>query len=127
MRKFLDKILCKKKWCMLVPILVAACIYLLFIILGESDNKLRAILTFPILSALCFFGVFLVVYAQVKNKMCPEWFLNLFELAVIFASAFYIIKNIVQFFVSGCQNLDFGLCLGLMMYSAVCWAHSKRE
>ena len=127
MRKFLDKILCKKKWCMLVPILVAACIYLLFIIFGEADNKLRVITTFFLLSALCFVCVFLVVYAQVKNKMCPDWFLALFELIVISVTGLFAVITIVQFFAGGCQNLDFAPCIGPITYSAVCLADSKRE
>jgi len=126
MRKILDKIFCNKRWCTLIPILLAETVYLLFVLFGSSDNKINAALKLPIISALCFLTVFLVVYTQVKNTMCPEWFLNLFELIVTFSSGLYATISIVKFFASGFQNLNFGLCMGLMTYSAVCWAHSKR-
>ena len=126
MRSIFDKMFCNKKWCMLIPILIAMLIYLLFVLFANTDNKINSIIALPIISALWFFGSFLVVYIQVKNTMCPEWFLNLFELIVTAGFGVYAISSIVQFIISGFQNLDYGLCMGLLTYSSVCWAHSKR-
>lgn len=126
MRRILDKMFGNKKWCMLIPILIAMLIYLLFILFASTDNKINSMIAFPIISAFWFFGSFLVVYIQVKNTKCPEWFLNLFELIVIIGFGIYAISSIVQFIISGFQNLDYGLGMGLLTYSSVCWAHSKR-
>ena len=101
-------------------------IYLLFILFSNTDNKINSIIVLPIISAFWFFGSFLVVYIQVKNTVCPEWFLNLFEFIVTIGFGIYAISSIVQFLISGFQNLDYGLCMGLLTYSSVCWAHSKR-
>ncbi len=126
MRRILDKMFCNKKWCMLIPILIAMLIYLLFILFANTDNKINSIIALPIISALWFFGSFLVVYIQVKNTMCPEWFLNLFEFIVTIGFGIYAISSIVLFLISGFGTLDYGLCMGLLTYSSVCWAHSKR-
>ena len=126
MRKILDKMFCNKKWCMLIPILIAMLIYLLFILFAKTDNKINFMIALPIISALWFFGSFLVVYIQFKNTMCPEWFLDLFELIVTICFGIYAIISFMQFLISGFQNLDYGLCIGLLTYSSVCWAHSKR-
>ena len=59
---------------MLIPILIAMLIYLLFVLFANTDNKINSIIALLIISALWFFGSFLVVYIQVKNTMCSEWF-----------------------------------------------------
>ena len=126
MRKTLDKMFCSKKWCMLIPILMATLTYLLFILFANTDHKINSIIAFPIISIIWFFGSFLVVYILVKNTICPEWFLNLFELIVTAGFGVYAIISMVLFILSGFQKLDYGLCMGLLTYSSVCWAHSKR-
>lgn len=65
---------CNRKWCILIPILIAMLIYLLFVLFANTDNKINSIIALLIISALWFFGSFLVVYIQVKNTMCSEWF-----------------------------------------------------
>ena len=127
MGKILDKIFYNKKMSIFIPMLIAAVIYLLYIIFGNSENKLDTILALPIISAFLFFGAFLVIWVQVKNTFCPEWFLNLFELLVIIVFSISIILNAIQFIAGGFQNLDFGLCMELLTFSAVSWAHSKRK
>lgn len=126
MKRILDKMFFNKKWCILIPILIAMLIYVLFILFANKGNKVDTIIALPIISAVWFFGSFLVVYIQIRNTMCPEWFLNVFEFIVIVGFGVYAISSIVRFLISGFQNLDYGLCMGLLTYSSVCWAHSKR-
>ncbi len=126
MRKILDKMFCNKKMCIFIPMVIFGIMYLLFVIFSKVDNKTETILTVPIISAFWFFGVFFVVLLQVKNTLCPEWFLNLFEFLTIVIFGIYAIFSIIQFIVSGFQVLNFGLCMGLLTYSAVSLAHSKR-
>lgn len=127
MRKILDKMFGNKRLGILLPLILAAAAYLLFILLGSSENKLNAIISVPFIAAFWFFGVFFVIYIQVKNTACPEWFLNLLELVVTLGAGISAVITVINFVVGGFKDLDFGLCTGLVTYSAVCWAHSKRN
>ncbi len=126
MRKILDKMFQNKKLSFFLPLAIAVLIYSLFALFGTAEDKSNLLITVPIGCVFWFFGVFLIVFIQVKNSMCPEWFLNLFELlAVVIFSASSFIRTI-SFIISGFQNFDSGLCLGMVTFSAVSWAHSKR-
>ena len=77
MRKLLDKMFENKKLPILIPILTSVLLYLLFIIFGMAEDKMNITIATPIASVFWFFGAFLIVFVQVKNKNCPEVFLNL--------------------------------------------------
>jgi len=126
MRKWLDKMFENKKLSIIVPIAIALLMYVLFILFGTADNKTNIMMAIPIVSVFAFFGVFFVVFVQVKNDSCPEWFLNICELlgAIIFGVSAVI--ETISFIFSGFQNFTIGICLGLVSYSAISWAHSKR-
>ena len=122
MRKILDTLFHNKKLSIGIPILIATVLYLLFIMFGMAEDKTNLIITTPIVSVVVFFGVFTLVLVQIKNTLCPEWFLNLFEfLLVVFA-----VVQTISFVMSGFQNFTPMLCLGPVIFSAVSWAHSKR-
>ena len=126
MRRILDKLFENKKLAMLIPIITAAVVYLLFVLFGTGDDKVNVIITTPIVCVFWFFGVFLITFFQVKNPMCPEKFLDFFELmaTVVFVSCALV--NMITFFINGFQDLGV-ICPGAVTYSAVAWAHSKRE
>ena len=126
MRKILDKMFANKKLSLIIPMAIALLIYLLFILFGTSANKTNLIIVTPIVSVIGFFGIFLVVFIQVKNSMCPEWFLNLFELMATIIFSIYAIIGAFSLVISGFQNFNVGICLGFVSYSAISWAHSKR-
>ena len=126
MRKILDKMFASKKLSLLIPTAFALLMYLLFIVFGTSPDKINLMMATPIVSVIGFFGVFLVVFIQVKNSMCPEWFLNLFELMATIIFSIYAITGALSFVVSGFQNFNVGICLGFVSYSSISWAHSKR-
>ena len=126
MKKILDKLFGNKYLSILLPIICAAVVYLLFVLFSNIENKVNLMMEIPIVSAIWFFGCFLVVFIQVKNSMCPEWFLNLFELLATIFFAIYAIVGIVTFVVSGFQNYNLGIYLYLVAISAISWAHSKR-
>ena len=126
MRKILDKMFENRKLSILIPILVSVLLYLLFIIFGVAEDKMHIIIATPIASVFWFFGAFLVVYVQVKNKSCPEGLLNLFELVgSLFFGIFSIIDTIVVV-LSGFQNFTPITAAGLLTYASIAWAHSKR-
>ena len=68
MRKILDKMFENKKLSILLPILISAFLYLLFIIFGVSEDKMNIKIVTLIGSVFWFFGSFLVVYVQVKKQ-----------------------------------------------------------
>ena len=127
MRKILDKMFCNKKLSILLPIIVAMVTYVLLILFGNSNNKLDTLLALPIISVFWFFGVYFIVLIQVKNTSCPEWFLNLFEFFLITVLGINAIVSAVKLVMGGFKDLDFSLCIGLITFSAVSWAHSKRK
>lgn len=125
MRKILDKMFLKK-FSFTIPIAIALLMYLLFLLFGMAEDKVNLMIITPIVSLVCFFGMFFVVFIQVKNSICPEWFLNLFELFATVIFGIYAIVGAIFFIASGFQNFNVGICLGFVAYSAVSWAHSKR-
>ena len=126
MRKILDKMFGNKKLSILIPILVSVLLYLLFIMFGVSEDKMNIIIATPIASAFWFFGAFLVVYIQVKNKSCPEGFLNLVEFVATLFFGVYSIFNAISVVISGFQNFTPLTAAGLLTYASMAWAHSKR-
>ena len=126
MRKILDKLFGNKKLSLIIPFAIALLMYLLFVLFGTVQDKVNLMITTPIVSVVGFFGIFLVVFIQVENPMCPEWFLNLYELLATIIFGIYAIVGAVSFVASGFQNFNIGICLGFVTYSAISWAHSKR-
>jgi len=111
MRKILDKMFANKKLSLIIPMAIALLMYLLFILFGTSIDKMNLMLVTPIVSVIGFFGIFLVVFIQVKNSICPEWFLNLFELMATIIFNIYAIIGALSFVVSRFQNFNVGICL----------------
>lgn len=126
MGKILDTLFHNKKLSIGIPILIATVLYLLFIVFGMAEDKTNLIITTPIVSIVVFFGVFVMVLVQVKNTLCPAWFLNLFEFLIIVVFGVYTIIGTVSFVISGFHSFTPALCLGPITFSAVSWAHSKR-
>ena len=127
MRKILNKIFQNKKISVFVPLICAVIVYLLFVLFGTAKDKFDLIIMTPIASAFWFFGVFIVIYIQIKNAACPKWFLNLFELLITILFGIYAIIGTIIFVASGFQKFNLGICLAMVTYSAVSWAHSKRN
>lgn len=126
MRKILDTLFHNKKLSIGIPILIATGLYLLFIVFGMAGDKVNLIIITPIVSVVCFFSVFVLVLIQVKNTLCPEWFLNLFEFLLVVIAGIFTVEQTISFVMSGFQNFTPMLCLGPVIFSAVSWAHSKR-
>ena len=126
MRKILDKMFENKKLAILIPILISASLYLLFIIFGVAEDKMNIIIATPIAAAFWFFGAFLVVYVQVKNKSCPEGFLNFVEFVATLIFGIYSIVDAIAVVISGFQNFTPITAAGLLSYASIAWAHSKR-
>ena len=126
MRKILDKMFENRKLSILIPILVSVLLYLLFIIFGVAEDKMNIIIATPIASVFWFFGAFLVVYVQVKNKSCPEGFLNFVEFVATLFFGICSIVDAISVVISGFQNFTPITAAGLLTYASIAWAHSKR-
>ena len=126
MRKILDKMFGNKKLSIVVPIFASALLYLLFIIFGVAENKMNIIIATPIASVFWFFGIFFIVYIQIKNKNCPEGFLNFFEFMVTVVFGIFSVALAISFIISGFKSFSPLICAGLITYASVSWAHSKR-
>ncbi len=126
MKNILDKLYGNTRLAMTFPLFTSLVSYLLFAIFGVTDNTKNVLIAAPIVSAILFFMLFFIIYIQIKNTSCPEWFLNLGELLFTFFSIFMFVRGIFPFFLSGFE--DFLLvCFGCVAFSSIAWAHSKRK
>ena len=126
MRKILDKMFENKKLAFWLPIIFATLAYLLFLLFGTVEDKNELLIATPVATFFWLFGSFFVVFVQVKNPRCPEWFLNLFELLVVVMFTSDSIIEVVSFIISGFQNYSPLICAGIVTYSSISWAHNKR-
>ena len=126
MRKILDKLFENKKLAFWIPIAFATLVYILFLLFGTAEDKNEFLISTPVGTLFWLFGVFFVVFVQVKNPRCPEWFLNFAELmaVVIFVLSGFI--EAISFVISGFQNFSPLICAGIITYSSISWAHNKR-
>ena len=126
MRIILNKLFLNKKLAFWMPLLLAMSAYLLFALFGSGEDKGNALIAVPIGSLIWFFGVFGVIFLQIKNPCCSECFLNFLELfaTVLFVGTALIL--FVLFLVGGFQDFHYGICPGVVTCSAVSWAHGKR-
>ena len=126
MREFLDKIFCNRKTTTFIPIIISLLIYILLIFLSEKDEKYIFMLIVPFMSIFCYFGVFLVVYIQIKNPLCPEKFLDFFETFATVFSVIVVVGFTIFSLIEGVQYL-LTVILACMIFSSLSWVHSKRN
>ncbi len=126
MKKILDKMFNNKKLAFWVPIIVAALIYLLFLLCGSPVDKKPLLIGTPIVTVFWYFGSFLIVFVQVKNQMCPEWFLNFAELLVTVMFTVFGSVEAISFIISGFRNFSPIICAGIVTYSSISLVHVKR-
>ena len=99
MRKILDKMFGNKRLSFWVPIIIAAVIYLLFLFFGVAENKSELLLSVAFATVVWLFGSFFVLFVQVKNSRCPEWFLNFCELLVTVVFVGGTISYVISFII----------------------------
>ena len=126
MRKILDKMFGNKRLSFWVPIIIAAVIYLLFLFFGVAENKSELLLSVAFATVFWLFGSFFVLFVQVKNSRCSEWFMNFFELLVTVVFVGGTISYVISFIIGGFQDFELSICQGIVTYSSVSWAYNKR-
>ena len=126
MKEFLDKLFENKKLSFWLPILLATLVYLWFLLFGTAEDKSELLIFTPVAAIFWLFGVFFLLFIQVKNPMCPEWFLDVVELLIILIFVGSFVGEVFSFIFGGFRNFNPLMCVGVVTYSSVCWAHSKR-
>ena len=127
MRALLDKIFNNKKITFFLPIIVSSLIYVLYAIFGYKEEKTKMLIVIPIMSIFWFFGVFLVIFIQVKNPLCPEGFLDFFEFMVTIFTIIGTFVFVILSLIRGIENLIPITIPVCMTISSLSWAHSKRK
>lgn len=126
MRRILDKMF-EKKITISIPIIFSLFLYLLYILFGTGDEKNNMILLLPLMGVFWYFGVFFVIYIQIKNPLCPEKTLDFFELVSAFFFGIGSIVYVIIFFVSKMQIYAGVMApIACLSFSAISFAHSKR-
>ena len=127
MRSILDRLYYHSKLSVIIPWITVAILYLLFVFFGTAEDKTNILIMTPFVTAFWFFGVFLLIFFQIRVTSAPGWFLDLVSLAATIVFVFYGIIRAIAFFVGGFETLDIFSCAGIITYASVAWAHSKRE
>lgn len=127
MREFIDKIFKNKKATIFIPIIVSLIIYVLFILFGTGEEKNSFIIIIPLISIFWYFGVFFVIYIQIKNPICPEKFLDFFEFVAIIFFSIGAAVFIIFALINGMQNFNLVTIPACLTISSLSWAHSKRN
>lgn len=127
MRKILDFLFKRKVLSAVVPLLCAALVYLVFILFGEGTDKLQVIGIVPVVCSFIFGGMFLMLYIQVKNPLCPDAFLDFGELFFLTFFSLVTIPNIVMFFINVKEGFTVSSLFGFIIWSAVSVVHNKRK
>ena len=126
MSKILDKMFENRKLAFWLPIIFATLVYLLFLLFGTVEDKNELLIATPVATVFWLFGSFLVVFVQVKNPRCPEWFLNFGELMAVVVYTVSGLIGAISFVISRFQNFSPLICAGIITYSSISWAHNKR-
>ena len=126
MRNFLDKIFRNKKVTILVPIIISLLLYFFYVLLGTGEEKNNLLIITPIASLFWYFGVFLVIYIQIKNPMCPEGFLDFFEIMATFFFGIGSVIIVILGLIDGMKNFNPLYIASCLTFSSISWAHSKR-
>lgn len=127
MRNILDHIFSNRRAAIIAPLITAVVMYLLFVLFGQGEDKQALVLAIPVYSALCYGATFVVFWLQVKNPVCPDWFLDFVELMCLAVFGVGAVVFILRFFV----NMDTGfaptLCPCILTWSAVALVEGKRS
>ena len=126
MREFLDKIFNNRKETTFIPIIIALLIYILLILFSTGEERNIYAIMVPFISVFCYFGVFFVIYIQIKNPLCPQKFLDFFEVLATIVSSIAAVLFTILGLINDIQNLV-SVILACLVFSSLSWVHSKRN
>ena len=127
MRNLLDRIFSNRRVSVVAPMIAAAVFYLLFVLFGQIDDKLNWMWLIPFISALWYGGVYFVFWIQMRNPLCPDGFLDFFELACFAAFGIASVFFAFRFFVNMAGGFAPTLCPAIITLSVVALVDKKRN
>ena len=125
-RRTLDFIFGFRRITFFVPIVLAVVFYVVFVIFGDIPDKRILLKTAPVVSLVAFGGVFLVFFVQLKNPMCPSWFLDMMETMTFVIFGIQAISLTVTFLLDIEKSFFVGLPLSYTILSVLPLIHNKR-
>ena len=125
-RGFLDSLLKKTKLNIFIPIGYALTVYAAFLIFGKVENWLSALITAPIIMAIWFFFLFLVLYIKGRDFEFEEKYMTLIEFLSLLISALLTLTLTVFFFITFNYEITLGVAWGAVTWSAIAFYHTKR-
>lgn len=127
MRNLLDRLFSNRKAAIIVPIITAAVMYLLFVLFGQVEDKINWIWMIPIFSAICYGSGYFVLWIQLKNPFCSDWFLDLAELLCLAVFGLGAVSFMLRFLVNMATGFVPMLCPAILTWSAVALVDGKRK
>ena len=126
-RRLLDKMAELKRFFVLLPIAPAAVTLLAFFLTADIENIGAMLIAAPIILALWYFGVFLVIILQGRNEEVNQTVLDAVLVLALAVFSIGAIALIIAYFfnISGYCSLGSALCA--LTVSSICLAHGKRD
>lgn len=125
-RRILDVVFKFKKTAFILPLVLAFVMYIIFVIFGQNPDKQMLMIAAPVMSLVVFGGVYLVFFIQLKNPMCPGWFLDVFEIVTILVFGLGAIISTVTFLMNVKTGFVLNIMFGYTILSVVSLVHNKR-
>ena len=124
MKRILDKMFENKKLSLTVSLAAALLMYLLFILFGTADDKGDYMIAMPIISVICFAGVY--VCMRIQTVISCVWLWNFFELFAAVVLPIYSAAYCIAYIADGFQGFNPSCILGFVAYGAIALAHNGR-
>lgn len=125
--RVLERIYANKKLTILGPLVLAAAVLLLFLIFGQTPDKMILIQKTLIASVFMYFGTLLVLGIQIFNSMCSPGFMDgsiLFLTSFLgLASVFTLVTDLLHLN----DGFDPGHAVPFVMLSAIALIQSRRK
>ena len=125
--RVLERIFANRKLSIFGPLGVAAAIMLLFLIFGQTPDKMILIQKTLIASVFMYFGTLLVLGVQIFNSMCSPGFMDgsiLFLTSFLgLASVFTLVMDLLHLN----DGFDPGHAVPFVMLSAIALIQSRRK
>lgn len=127
LRVFLDKVFAKPTIKIALLLFLAVSSYLLFALFGQGEDKRTPLIGIPFLCVLVFGVVYLLLWVQLKNPLCPAKFLNLFEVIFLIGLLICTVSLTVQFLSDLRFGYTFSLPCCLCALAGLTLFHSRRN
>lgn len=127
MRDLLDRLLAKRRLSLYLPLVIAAALYVLFVLFGQAEDKMQLLWGAPLMAVIWYLGVCFVLGFQTKNPFGSEKLLDFMELAMLLFFGFGAAVFTLRFLVNMAYGFAPTLCGTVVTWSAVTLVHGRRN